>query len=75
MAIISEAEHLALSLPMADRGRLVSKLIESFGDPFQNEPDDLIELSLRRDVEMDQHPETIMSEDEFRASIEEFRRP
>ena len=73
MSVIAEAEELALSLSKADRGRLASKLIESLGNPFEDD-EDIIELSLRRAKEMDEHPETVMSEEEFWASLEEYRR-
>jgi hypothetical protein len=73
MSVIAEAEELALSLSKADRGRLVSKHIASLGHPFEDD-EDIIELSLRRAKEMDEHPETVMSEDEFWTSLEEYRR-
>lgn len=73
MSAIAEAEQLALSLSKVDRGRLVSKLIESLGNPFEDDDEDIIELSLRRAKEMDEHPETVMSEEEFWASLEEYR--
>jgi hypothetical protein len=74
MSVIAEAEELALSLSKADRGRLASKLIASLGNPFEDDDEDIIELSLRRAKEMDEHPETVMSEEEFWASLEEYRR-
>ena len=74
MSAIAEAEQLALSLSKVDRGRLASKLIESLGNPFEDDDEGIIELSLRRAKEMDEHPETVMSEEEFWASLEEYRR-
>ena len=74
MSVIAEAEELALSLPKSERGKLVSKLIASLGSPFEEEDEDVIALALERDREMDEHPETVMSEEEFWASLEEFRR-
>lgn len=74
MSVIAEAEELALSLPKPERGKLVSKLIASLGSPFEDDDEDVIALVLERDREMDEHPETVMSEDEFWASLEEFRR-
>ncbi len=53
---------------------LTSKLIRSFGHPFDDDDEDVIELSLRRAKEMDDQPETVMSEEEFWASIGEYRR-
>ncbi len=47
------------------------KIMES---PFDDDEEDIIELSLRRAKEMDEHPETVISEDEFWASLEEYRR-
>lgn len=74
MSVIAEAEELALSLPKSERGKLVSKLIASLGSPFDEKDEDVIALALERDREMDQHPHTVMSEEEFWASLEKFRR-
>ncbi|MFN0278908.1 MAG: hypothetical protein ACKVRN_09925 [Pyrinomonadaceae bacterium] len=74
MSVIAEAEQLALSLSKADRGRLASKLIASLGHSFDDDDEDIIELSLRRSKEMDENPETVMTEEEFWASLEEYRR-
>ncbi len=74
MSVVAEAEQLAMSLSKADRGRLASKLIESLGDPFQDDDVDIIDLSLRRAREMDEDPEMVMSEEEFWRSLEEYRR-
>lgn len=74
MSVVTEAEELAMNLPKAERGRLASKLIVSLGSPFEDDCDDIIELSLRREKEMEENPETVVSEDEFWASIEEYRR-
>jgi hypothetical protein len=74
MSVIAEAEELALSLSTMERGELISRLIESLGSPFDEEEEDIVALALERDREMDEHPETVMSEEEFWASLEEFRR-
>lgn len=73
MSIIAEVEEKAMSLSKAERGHLASLLIASLGSPF-NDDEDVVELALQRDREMDEHPETVMSEEEFWASIEEYRR-
>lgn len=73
MSIIAEVEERAMKLSKVDRGRLASRLIESLGSPFDDD-EDVIELALRRDKEMDERPETAMSEEEFWASIDEYRR-
>ena len=73
MSVIAEAEELALSLSNSDRGKLISRLIESLGSPFDDEDEDVIALALERDREMDEHPETVMSEEQFWGSLEEFR--
>jgi len=52
---------------------LASRLIASLGSPFDDD-EDVIQLALQRDREMDEHPETIMSEEKFWASIDEYRR-
>lgn len=74
MSVVAEVEEKALSLSKKERGQLAEKLIASLGSPFDDEDEDLIELALRRDREMDEHPETVMSEEEFWMSLEEFRR-
>jgi hypothetical protein len=73
MSIIAEVEEKAMSLPKTERGELASKLIASLGSPF-DEDEDAIELAVQRDREMDENPETVMSEKEFWASIDEYRR-
>jgi|CXWL01.1.fsa_nt_gi hypothetical protein len=75
MSVIAEAEELGLRLSSADRGELISRLIGSLGSPFDDEDEDVIALALERDREMDEHPETVMSEEEFWDGLEEFRRP
>ena len=72
MSIIAEVEEKAMTLTKAERGHLASRLIASLGSPF-DEDEDVIELALRRDTEMDEHPETVMSEEEFWDSIDEYR--
>lgn len=74
MSIIAEIEEKAMGLPKTARGHLASRLIASLGSPFDDEDEGLIHLAIRRDREMDEHPETAMSEEEFWASIEEYRR-
>jgi len=73
MSVIAEVEEKAMTLSKAERGELVSRLIASLGSPFDDD-EDVIELALQRDREMDEHPENIISEEEFWASIDEYRR-
>ena len=73
MSMIAEVEEKAMTLSKAERGRLASRLIASLGLPFDDD-EDVIELALQRDREMDEHPDTAMSEEEFWASIDEYRR-
>jgi len=73
MSAVAEAEKLALSLSNSDRGKLISRLIDSLGTPFDGEDEDVIALALERDREMDERPETAMSEEEFWGLLEEFR--
>jgi hypothetical protein len=73
MSTIAEVEEKAMTLSKADRGKLVNRLIASLGSPFDDD-EDVIQLALKRDREMDEHPETVMSEEEFWASIDEYRR-
>ena len=49
--------------------------LPSLGSPFAEESEDeWIEEALRRDKEMDENPDMVMSEEEFWGSLEEFRR-
>lgn len=73
MSVIAEAEELALSLSTKDRGELISRLIESLGSPAEDE-EDWIEEALRRDKEMDENPESVLSEEEFFSSLREYIR-
>ena len=74
MSVIAEAEELALSLSTQDRGKLISRLIESLGSPFEDDEDDWIEEALRRDREMDENPESVMTQEEFFGSLREYVR-
>ena len=75
MSIIAELEERAMGLTKKERGELASRLIASLGTPFDSDDDeDLVELALRRAKEMDENPDMVMSEEQFWASLEEFRR-
>jgi hypothetical protein len=74
MSVLTEIEEKAMSLSKKDRGQLASKLLASLGSPFDDDDEDVIELALKRDREMDEDPDTVMSEEEFWASLDEFRR-
>lgn len=68
---ISEAETIeqALRLPDSSRARLAEKLIASLPSPFVDEDEEWIEEALRRDREMDENPDSVMSEEEFFNSL------
>lgn len=74
MSLVSDVEEKAMSLPKNERGLLASRLIASLGSPFDDADEDVIELALQRDREMDEHPDTVVSEEDFWASIDEYRR-
>lgn len=74
MSVITEVEELALSLPVSDRGKLAEKLIRSLPSPGWDDDDDGIEEALRRDKEMDENPESVLTHEEFKAGLAEFRR-
>lgn len=74
MSIIAEVEEKAMSLPKTERGLLASRLIASLGSPFDDKDEDVIELAVQRDREMNDNPETVISEDDFWTSIDEYRR-
>ncbi len=74
MSVIADVEELALSLPVSDRGKLAEKLIRSLPSPDWDDDDDGIEEALRRDREMDENPEGVLTHEEFMAGLAEFRR-
>lgn len=69
MSLISEAEELALNLSVSDRAKLAEKLIASLPSPFVEEDDNWAEEALRRDREMDENPDSVMSHKEFFRSL------
>ncbi len=74
MSVIAEAEELALKLSDSERAKLAEKLIASLPSPFVEEDEDWVEEALRRDKEMDENPESVMSEEEFFGSLKEYIR-
>ncbi len=75
MSTIAELEEKAMSLTKMERGKLISKLIESLGSPFEDDDEDAwIEEAVRRDKEMDENPESVLTHEEFMAGLAEFRR-
>lgn len=71
MSVISEAETIeqALRLPDSSRAKLAEKLIASLPSPFVEEDEDWVEEALRRDREMDENPDSVMTEEEFFDSL------
>ena len=69
MSVIAEAEELALSLSESDRAKLAEKIIASLPSPFVEEDDNWVEEALRRDREMDENPESVMTHEEFFTSL------
>ena len=74
MSAIAEVEELALRLSKPERGKLISKLIESLGSPVEDNEEEWIEEALRRDKEMDENPDSVMTEEEFFSSLREYVR-
>ncbi len=76
MSVISEAETVeqALRLPDSSRAKLADKLIASLPSPFVGEDDDWVEEALRRDREMDENPDAVMTHEEFFTSLREHIR-
>ena len=60
MSTITEAEKLIFTLSEKDRGMLVSKILKSLPPILYDEDGGLAE-ALRRDREMDENPESIIS--------------
>ena len=71
MSVISETETIeqALKLPDSSRARLAEQLIASLPSPFVDDDDDWVEEALRRDREMDENPDSVMTEEEFFGSL------
>jgi hypothetical protein len=74
MSVIAEAEQLAFQLSDSERAQLAEKLIASLPSPFLNDDEGWVEEAVRRDKEMDEHPETLMTEEEFFGSLKKFVR-
>lgn len=77
MSIIAELEEKAMSLTKMERGELASRLIASLGAPFDDDDDDDddgVEEALRRSREMDENPAMSLTEEEFMAGFEKYRR-
>lgn len=74
MSTIAEVEELALGLPASERGKLAAKLIRSLPSPGWDDDDDGVEEALRRSREMDENPAMSLTEEEFFASFEKYRR-
>lgn len=74
MSTIAEAEKLVFSLSEKDRAELVGKIIRSLPSPFVAEDEDWVEEALRRDREMDERPDTVLSEEQFFTSLREYIR-
>lgn len=74
MSTVAEAEKLVFSLSEKDRAELVGKMIRSLPSPSVAEDDDWVEEALRRDREMDEKPETVLTEEQFFTSLREHVR-
>ena len=71
MSVVAEVEEMALKLSDSERGRLANKLIASLPSPFARDDEEWVEEALRRDREMDENPESVMSHDEFFSSLKD----
>lgn len=74
MSAIAEAEKLVFSLSEKDRATLVGKMIRSLPSPYTDEDEDWVEEALRRDREMDEKPETVITEEQFFKSLRDHVR-
>ena len=74
MSTIAEAEKLVFSLSEKDRAQLVGKILQSLPSPSADEDEDWIEEALRRDREMDENPDSVMTHEEFFGSLREHIR-
>ncbi|MBK9215959.1 MAG: addiction module protein [Chloracidobacterium sp.] len=74
MSTVAEAEELVFSLSEKERAELIGKMIRSLPSPFVAEDEDWVEEALRRDREMDEKPETVLTEEQFFTSLREYVR-
>jgi hypothetical protein len=75
MSKLEEIEERAMGLTARERGQLAERLIASLPGPFiEQGDDDWVEEALRRSREMDENPEMVLTEAEFFASFEAYRR-
>lgn len=74
MSTIADVEELALGLPASERGKLAAKLIRSLPSPGWDDDDDGVEEALRRDREMDENPDAVLTEEQFFTSLREYVR-
>jgi putative addiction module component (TIGR02574 family) len=71
MSTVAEAEQIALSLPVKERGELITKLLRSLPGPFIDDDDDGIEEALRRSDELKENPEIGISIEELDQRMQE----
>jgi hypothetical protein len=71
MSVAGEAETIerALNLQDSSLAKLDEQLIASLPSPFVEDDEDWLEEALRRDVEMDENPSSVMTEEEFFGSL------
>lgn len=74
MSAIAEAEKLVFSLSEKDRAELLGKILRSLPSPFVDEDEDWVEEALRRDSEMDENPDSVLTEEEFFTSLRKYVR-
>lgn len=74
MSTVAEAEKLVFSLSEKDLAEFVGKMIRSLPSPFVAKDEDWVEEALRRDREMDEKPETVLTEEQFFTSLREYVR-
>ena len=75
MSTIAEAEKIVFSLSAKDRAALAGKMIRSLPSPGRDDADDDgVDEALRRSREMDENPAMSLTEEEFFASFEKYRR-
>jgi hypothetical protein len=70
----ADIEKLAFSLSEKQRAQLASSLLRSLPSPGWDDDDDGIAEAIRRDREMDENPDSIISHEEFMKSFDKYRR-
>ncbi len=71
MSVVAEAEELALSLSVRERGELITKLLRSLPAYESDDVEDSMSVALQRREELKRNPEIGISLDELDRRMKE----